>query len=73
MSGRKPRPRLSSHTANQEHEPVKKLIAEHSNLVALAMLLLTIAFVLQPQFAIRLFRQAEAVLRMIYGQLLSVV
>jgi hypothetical protein len=36
-------------------------------------LLLTIAFVLQPQFAIRLFRQAGVVLRMIYGQLLSVV
>ena len=71
--GRKPRPRLSSHTANQEHEPVKKLIAEHSNLVAFAMLLLTIAFVLQPEFAIRVFSQVTVVLRTVYGHLLSFV
>ena len=71
--GRKTRPRLSSHTANQEREPVKKLIAEHSNLVVLAMLLLTIAFVLQPEFAIRLFSQVKVVLRTVYGHLLSFV
>ncbi len=52
---------------------MKKLIAEHSNLVALAMLLLTIAFVLQPQFAIRLFSQVKVVLRTVYGHLLSFV